>query len=86
MLSDVWCLLTPTDDDGKRWTGSKYLEYNPGSELNIFLLNKRTMNKSRTKNKWKSSNEQNKLTTTINNEQQYINNECDNWHKHNMHR
>ncbi len=75
MQSDVWCLLTCIDDDGSScttgtstWTGSKYLEYNPGSELNLFLLNneqwinKKLKNRKRTKfepkNEWKSNNEQ----------------------------
>ncbi len=45
MQSDVWCLLTCIDDDVETGTsrtigtGSKFLEYNPGSELNIFLMN-----------------------------------------------
>jgi hypothetical protein len=68
--SDVWCLLTRIDDNSKGWTESKYLECNPGSELNLFSVEQRTMNKSQTRNKWKSSNEQNKWTTRINNEQQ----------------
>ncbi len=36
--SDVWCLLTCIDDDFSCIMGSKYLEYNPGLELNIFLF------------------------------------------------
>jgi hypothetical protein len=31
--------LTCIDDDGSCITASKYLEYNPGLELNIFLMN-----------------------------------------------
>jgi hypothetical protein len=30
-------------------TGSKYLEYNPGSELNIFLMNNEQKNQMKTK-------------------------------------
>jgi hypothetical protein len=31
--------------------GSKYLEYNPGSELNIFLMNNEQRTKESTENK-----------------------------------
>ncbi len=48
-----------------RTTGSKYLEYNPGSELNIFSwtmnkekANDRMENKSRTKDEQKSNESQ----------------------------
>ncbi len=62
MQSDVWYLLTWIDDDGtagtSRTTGSKYLEYNPGSELKIFSFEQRTM-------KSKESNE-NKIRTNMN--------------------
>jgi hypothetical protein len=37
-MYDVY-VLTSIDDDGKCWLGSKYLEYNPGSELNLFFFN-----------------------------------------------
>jgi hypothetical protein len=39
--------------------GSKYLEYNPGSGLNLFSLNNETMNneKQRIEQKQKSNNE-----------------------------
>jgi hypothetical protein len=57
-------------------TGSKYLEYNPELELNLFFFNNETMNnekakesneaKVKQKNEQKSNNEQNKQTTIIN--------------------
>ncbi len=54
MQSDVWCLLTCIDGDGNFLsTGSKYPEYNPGSELDIFSHEQWTMN-----------NEQNSLNET----------------------
>jgi hypothetical protein len=34
-------------------TGSKYLEYNPGSELNIFLINNEQKKKNQMKTKVK---------------------------------
>jgi hypothetical protein len=45
ILRQRWCslmydvYLTCIDGDVEPETGSKYLEYNPGSELNIFLMN-----------------------------------------------
>jgi hypothetical protein len=60
------------DDDSSCTTGSKYLEYKPGSELNIFLSNNEQMKakesnetKVEQKNEQKSNNEQNKRTTII---------------------
>jgi hypothetical protein len=40
------------------WTGSKYLEYNPGSELNLFLLNKEQRINEQAKNQMKTTVEQ----------------------------
>ncbi len=62
MQSDVWCLLTCIDDDDSSCTmgaaESKYLEYDPGSEFNLFLLNKETMNKWKQKNQMRTQVEQ----------------------------
>ncbi len=65
MQSDVWCLFTCIDDDDSSCiagttgtsstTESKYLEYNPGSELNLFFW---TMNNEQWKAK--ESNEKQK--------------------------
>jgi hypothetical protein len=43
--------------------GSKYLEYNPGSELNIFLMNNEQEQKNQMKTKVKQK--MNKSQTTI---------------------
>jgi hypothetical protein len=53
-MYDVY-VLTCIDDDGSCITGSKYLEYNPGLELNIFSW---TMNNEQ-KNWMKAEVEQN---------------------------
>ncbi len=68
MQSDVWCLLTCIDDgDTSCTTGLKYLEYNPGSELNIFF---QTMNNEQMKSKrieWNKSQTKNGKSQTMNN-------------------
>ncbi len=51
MQSDVWCLLACIDDDGSCITGSKYLEYNPGLELNFFIMNNEQWTKESNENK-----------------------------------
>jgi hypothetical protein len=38
--------------------GSKYLEYNPVSELNLFSLNSETMNNEKQKNQMKTKDKQ----------------------------
>ncbi len=60
MQSDVWCLSTCIDNDGTSVTGSKYLEYNPGLELNTFLWTTNNEQKNCVKtnveqNEWKSN-------------------------------
>jgi hypothetical protein len=57
-------------------TGSKYLEYNPGSELNIFPVNKWTMNNELNKIiEWKqwAKSEQNKIINQWNKVEQKMN-------------
>ncbi len=67
--SDVWYLLTCIDDDDSSCTtGSKYLEYNPGSELN-----NKTMKNQKQKIEWNKSwtkDERKSQTTNKINEQQ----------------
>ncbi len=71
--SDVWCFM-----DLHRWwwigtsrtLGSKHLEYNPGSELNLFLWttnNEQWKQKNRMENKSRTNDEQNsnKRRTTM---------------------
>ncbi len=55
LQSDVWCLLTCIDDYGTAdtWTGLKYLEYNPGSELNIFYYKQWINEKAKESNETK---------------------------------
>ncbi len=76
MQSDVWCLFDLhtwwwwTGTSCTTGTGSKYLEYNPGSELNIILMNNEQWTKEPNENKsWakdeEKSNNNNKIMHNI---------------------
>ncbi len=53
--------------------GSKYLDYNPGSELNLFSLNNDQWTMEKQKN-WMKQKSNKRWTEKLNNEQNKLNN------------